>query len=145
MTELVIRYVHFVGLISLSSMLVVQNLMMTKTLDRHWFKKLLIIDGVYGFSAMLTLSAGLGLWLWFGKPSEFYTNNIIFQIKLSLFLLVAIMSIPATVFFIKNRNIKEPTIEVPPFILRLKRVEIGILVVIPMLAVLMARGIGLGS
>jgi putative membrane protein len=126
-------------------MLVVQNLMMTKTLDRHWLKKLVIIDGVYGFSAMVTLFAGSALWLWVGKPSEFYSINIIFQIKLTLFLVVAFMSIPATVFFIRNRKTNEPIIEIPTHIRRLKRMEVGLLVFIPMLAILMARGIGLGS
>lgn len=141
MEELVVRYAHFIGIMMLSSMLVAENIMIAKHLESSSIKRLVIIDGLYGFAAVLTLGAGLMLWLSVGKPKEFYTANMIFHIKLTLFVLVALISAIPTFFLIKNR--KADSISVPGYIILIKRIELALIAVIPMLAVLMARGVGL--
>ncbi len=144
MDEIIVRYFHFIGIIILSSMLVAENVLIAKELENRVVKKLATIDGLYGIGAVLTLIAGLLLWLYVGKSKEFYTYNTIFHIKLGLFLFVGIMSIIPTIFLLKNRRSDLPVILVPNHILTIKRLELILLLIIPLLAVLMARGIGNG-
>ena len=95
-------------------------------------------------SAVAVLFIGLVLWLWVGKPAEFYSTNPVFHVKLGLFLVVFLLSLYPTIFFFKNRKSEEEVIQVPKAIVTLLRLEIILLVPIPILATLMARGIGLG-
>ncbi len=143
MDYVLVRYVHFLGIITLAFMLVAENLLLAKQLKAEVVKKLAIIDGIYGLGAVITLLAGLSLWLWIGKPKEFYSENIIFHFKLGLFFLIAIMSVIPTVFFLRHRNSLNDIINVPSYIIIIKRVEIGLLLILPILAMLMAQGVGL--
>lgn len=142
MEELLVRYLHFIGFIILSATLVGEHLLLSKEMDLKSFKKLAILDAVYGVSALITLSFGLILWLFVGKPSEFYSLNKLFHLKLTLFGLVAILSIFPTVYFLRHRKTKQQVIELPSYIINIVRLEIVLVALIPLLAVLMARGIG---
>lgn len=142
MLEIFIRYTHFIGIFCLAAMLISENIMLNKQLSRQEFIKLVRIDSLYGLSAMVTLIAGLLLWLWVGKPSEFYSSNPVFHTKLGLFILVALLSVVPTVFFVKNRNITESEILVPGYVVLLARIQLIFLLILPALAVLMARGYG---
>lgn len=107
-------------------------------------KRLSTIDAVYGIAAVILLTAGLTLWLGgIGKPTEFYSRNWVFQLKIALFVVVGILSIFPTVFFIKGRKKKENIVQVPKSIFWIIRTELLILFLIPLLAGLMSRGIGL--
>jgi putative membrane protein len=99
---------------------------------------------VYGIAALTLLTAGLTLWLGsFGKPAEFYTKNWLFHTKITLFAVIGILSIYPTVFFIKNRK-GNPVekIKIPKSVFWMLRFELLLLFIIPLLAVLMAHGIG---
>ncbi|WP_252738525.1 DUF2214 family protein [Saccharophagus degradans] len=98
---------------------------------------------VYGSFALFVLAMGLTLWLWVGKPSSFYNTNWILHLKVSLFVLVGIISVVPTLFFIKQRDLQAELIDVPKRIITIVRIELCILVVIPLLAVLMDHGVGL--
>lgn len=142
MVEIFIRYAHFVGIFLLASMLIVENILLSNVLSKKELGKLVVIDGIYGASAIITLVAGLLLWLSVGKPSEFYSGNPIFHVKLGLFILVALLSIAPTVFLLKNRNTQQNEIAVPNYILLVAKIEVTTLLVLPLLAVFMARGYG---
>ena len=83
------------------------------------------------------------LWFTGAKPSDFYTNNPVFHAKLSLFVVVGLLSIYPTVFFMRNRKNEAETLAVPVGVIRVLRMELVLLVFIPVLAFLMARGVGL--
>ncbi len=101
------------------------------------------IDAVYGLAAVTLLGVGLTLWLGgIGKPSIYYTRNWIFILKISLFTTIGLLSIYPTIFFLKNRGSKKEKIEIPPAIFWMLRFELLILFIIPLLAGLMARGVG---
>lgn len=141
MEELLIRYGHFLGIIILSSMLMTQNVLITNKLDNRWYRKLAIIDGIYGLSAVVVLTTGLLLWWSVGKPSAFYAGNPLFHLKLGIFIVVALLSAIPTYFFVRNRN-STADVQIPKHVLVIKRIEIVLLLSLPLLAVFMARGIG---
>lgn len=142
MDDVFVRYIHFIGIILLASMLVTENVLMSRKLDGGNLKKLVRIDSLYGLGAIITFSAGLALWLWVGKPKAFYSANPVFHAKMGAFVLMALLSILPTLFIMRNRNKINEVIDIPVYILVIKRVELAFLLAIPLLAVLMARGIG---
>ena len=140
-----IRLLHFAAILVLAGALVIENMALKAEINAEDARNLARVDGIYGLSAVLTFLFGLTLWLWVGKPSTFYSGNPLFQIKLGLFLLLALLSIYPTVFFIKHRRSEAESIKVPKAVGVLIKLELVLLVFIPVLAFLMARGIGLAA
>ncbi len=143
MAEIIVRYFHFFGIILLSSMLITQNVLLTKNINRETILRLSRIDTLYGLGAIITLLCGLLLWFAVGKSAAYYNTNPLLHIKVSLFVLIGLLSIPPTIFLNRNRRRHEPNIEIPNKIIRIKRLELLGLLIMPLLAVLIARGIGL--
>jgi putative membrane protein len=142
--EIFLRYLHFVSIFAIVGTLVSEHLLLKKELTRNEIGRLAKIDAVYGIAALTLLIVGLVLWLGgVGKPAVYYTKNWVFHTKLTLFLIIGLLSIYPTVFFIKNQkgDLNE-RIEVPKIIFWSLRFELLLLLVIPLLAGLMAHGVG---
>ena len=144
-TEILLRYLHFVSIFAIVSCLVSEHLFLKKELTRAQITRLSRIDAVYGIAALCLLGAGLTLWLGsFGKPAVFYSKNWIFHTKLTLFICVGLLSIYPTIFFIKNRKGNpDEVVKIPKVIFWMLRFELLFVFTIPLLAGLMAKGIGL--
>lgn len=143
-TEIILRYLHFVSIFAIVSSLVSEHLLLKKKLTRAEIGRISKVDAVYGIAALTLLGAGLTLWLsGIGKPAIYYSKNWIFHTKITLFLLVGLLSIYPTVFFIKNsKGNPQDVIEVPKAVSWMLRIEIFLLFIIPLLAGLMAHGVG---
>jgi putative membrane protein len=143
--EITLRYLHFISIFAIVSTLVVEHLLLKNKMTRSELSRLARIDAVYGIAALVLLGAGLYLWLGsIGKPAVFYTNNWIFISKISLFTVVGLLSIYPTVFFIKNRKGQpDESIKIPNAIFWMLRIELLLIFIIPLLAGLMSKGIGL--
>jgi len=143
--EITLRYLHFISIFAIVSTVVAEHLLLKPQMTRAELNRLSLIDAVYGLASLVLLGAGLTLWLGaIGKPSEFYTNNWIFITKISLFLCVGLLSLYPTIFFIKNRKGQpEESIKIPGAIFWMLRIELLLIFIIPLLAGLMSKGIGL--
>ncbi len=141
---LLARYLHLVSIFLVVGTLFFEAVFVKDVMSKKDIQKISRIDGLYGFAAILVV--GIGLWMWLGpigKPSEFYSYNWIFHTKVGLFITVGLLSIYPTVFFIKNRKGEDDElVKVPSLVKNMIYLEVGILFLIPLLAVLMARGIG---
>jgi putative membrane protein len=138
---LIVRYLHYVGIFLVVSSLFFEAVFVTKEMSAKELKLLTKIDGLYGLGAILT--TGMGVWMWLGdlgKPSDFYGDNWIFVLKFSLFIVVGLLSIYPTIFFITNAKLKE-TVQVPAIIKKFIYIELAIVFFMPWLAGLVARGI----
>jgi putative membrane protein len=142
--EIVLRYIHFISIFAITSSLVAEHLLLRKQMTRAEIGRVARIDAVYGIGALTLLCAGLTLWLGgFGKPSVYYTMNWIFLTKISLFAVIGLLSIYPTVFFLKNRKGDQvENIPIPAKVFMMLRLELVLLAIIPLLAGMMARGIG---
>ncbi len=142
--EIFFRYLHFITLFALFGALVSEHLLLKDQMTPREIRRLSIIDAIYGLAALVTIGAGLMLWLGVGNIAEFYTKNGIFHLKLGLVILLAILSIAPTLFFLKNRKSNHPDqlITVPKYVKMLIRMELLLLLIIPLCAVLMAKGQG---
>ena len=143
-TEIFLRYLHFISIFTIVGALVSEHLLLKRELTRAEVKRLSRVDAVYGLAALTLLGVGLTLWLsGIGKPAAFYSRNWIFHTKLTCFLLVGLLSIYPTVFFIKNgKGDPSERIAIPKIVLMMLRLELVLLVIIPLLAGLMAKGVG---
>lgn len=142
MEELLIRYFHFLSIIVLASALVGEHLLLSKKMPINVFKKVIVLDAIYGLSAIMTLVSGLLLWLSFGKPSEFYSSNHMFHIKLALFVVIALLSIFPTVYFLRHLKTQKKTISLPRYVITIVRIELCMFLLLPLLGVLIAKGVG---
>jgi putative membrane protein len=142
--EIILRYFHFISIFAIVGALVSEHLLLKKELTRAEIGRIARIDAVYGIAALTLVCAGLTLWFsGVGKPAIYYSKNWIFHLKITCFATIGLLSIFPTIFFIKNRkgNPSE-TVAIPKSVFWMLRFELLLLVVIPLLAGLMARGIG---
>lgn len=143
--EILLRYLHFISVITLSGTLIAEFFLLSKVLSKKEIRLLGRIDAVYGISALILLGVGLTLWLGgYGKPTEFYSENPTFHLKLGLFVLIGLISIYPTVFFIKQgKGESEDQVEIPRMVRWSLNAELILLACIPLLAGLMAKGINI--
>lgn len=146
MIEIVIRTLHFVSVLTLVAAVVVQHWGLRRVMTRTEIGRLQRMDIVYAISVVGVLATGFLQWLAVGKPADFYTANGVFHIKLALFLVVGLISIYPSIFFSRNRKGDPDTqVTMPRLIVWSVRTELILLFAMPLLATLMARGIGLSS
>jgi putative membrane protein len=144
MAEALVTYLHYLGFMVLFAALVAQHLLFVTEANPQQIKRLFILDGMYGGAAILVLLTGLGKVFWVGKPAIFYAQNGLFHAKVTLFVIVALLSIWPTLVFFKARkrsaNLPSDTLMPLPAKIRLvQRIELLAVVLLPLLAVFMAR------
>ena len=146
--DAVLAYLHFTAIFLLFSFLTTQVVLMRAPLDARTIRLLGRVDLGYGLSAGATLLTGM-LRLGFGaKGADFHLNNWPVYAKLGLFLAVGLISVKPTLEFIKWRRALEhdaawqlPAAE-QAAMRRLVMIEIHLAALIPVFAVMMARGLG---
>lgn len=143
MAYVVLKYLHIIAAMTLFATLVIEHMFLKREMSPRELARIATVDMIYGLSAGVVLIAGLLLWFVVGKPPAFYSLNPVFHSKVALFVLVGLLSIYPTVFFIKNRRATTPVVELPKSIIMIVRFELLLLLLIPLLAVIMAQGYGL--
>lgn len=143
-SEQIFRYIHFSGLLLLAGTLISEWILLGPSASRRELNRLARIDLAYGLASIVAVAGGLTLWLGeVGKPSAFYSNNPIFITKVVMVIIVGLLSLPPTVFFIRHRKGEpEEIIPIPTFVRWCVHLEVAFLLIVPLLAVLMARGTG---
>ncbi len=115
-------------------------------LDRPAVERLTLADGLYGLSSGLVLVAGTTRVVFGAKGWMFYVGNPVFWVKIGVFLLIAILSVRPTFTFLRwRKTLREGGIigaDQTAAIRRWVHAEVILLMLIPIAAALMARGIG---
>jgi len=149
MQDFVLAAFHHVAVFALVIVLGTELVLMRPGLDAAGVARLGRLDAAYGGLAGLVLVAGL-LRVVFGAAGwEYYVGNWAFWTKMGLFALVGLISVIPTMAIVRWR--KRLAVE-PGFapsgaeVLRPRRLihlQAGLLLLIPVAAAAMARGIGL--
>ncbi|GEM_PF-188954 len=139
----IFRLLHYLAILVLAITLIIENRAISPTISDEEAINLVKVDNIFRISAFLVAVFGVILWLGVGKPEAFYGMNLFFQIKIVLFAFAAPLSVYPTFYFFKVRRDRLPENAVPSLVRLLMKLELLLLVIIPMLAYLMARGIGL--
>jgi putative membrane protein len=148
MAEAIAAYLHYLSIFLLFALLSLEHRLFKLPLDLPRARSLMRIDGAYGLSAGLVLLTGAARVLWFAKGLDYYLHNALFHAKLGLFILVGLLSILPTRMFIgwrsalKAGQVPQPSARQGTLVIRVIRLELLLLLIIPLLAALMARGFG---
>ena len=143
-TELAVRYLHFASILTLVGAVLAQHWGLRSTLTRRQVGRLQRMDVIYAVSVVVVLATGFLQWLAVGKPAAFYSPNPVFHTKITLFLIVGRLSAYPGVFLARQRKGEaDETVAVPPLVVWSIRGELLLRFAMPLLATLMARGIGL--
>jgi putative membrane protein len=122
------------------------NLKKELSLNEAW--KIVIADAVYGISATVVLVTGILRVIYFGKGTVYYLSNPVFYAKVVVFIVVGLLSLYPTISFIgwvkSLQQGQAPKLELLKLnrLIWLIRIELLGFTLIPLLAAIMARGIG---
>ena len=145
MTMVLFNFGHFLGLAAFVAALAVELALFNRRVDGRTARRLAVADLVYGLAAALVIATGLLKVFAGDKPAAYYGHNALFHVKMTVFLLVFLMSIYPTMQFIRNRRAADSEIvEYPAVVGTLVRIELAVTTLLPLLAVMMARGFGIG-
>ena len=143
-----LAYLHYAAFITLFAFLTVQAMLLRTTLDERLVRLLGRADVWAAGAAAATLltgflRAGLG-----AKGGDFYFGAWPIYVKIALFVVVGLMTIKPTLAYIRWRRAYEhdPKYAVPAAehaaMRKLVMIEVHIGALIPVVAVIMARGLG---
>ncbi|MBS0431832.1 MAG: DUF2214 family protein [Proteobacteria bacterium] len=146
--DALLSYAHFLAIFALAWFLGRQWLLLRAGHAALEVESLVRVDLGYFVSAGAVLLTGLGRLFLGAKPLAFYTHNASFHALIGLFVLVGLVSILPTMSFQRWRRYRrdDAAYEIPAgewrWIRALVFLELCGLAVLPLPAVLMARGIG---
>lgn len=149
MASALIAYLHYVAMMSIAVILVVEYMICMPGMTGTRIRQLARIDLFYMIAAILALGSGAARVVWFGKGAAFYLHNPVFYVKLALFVAVGLISVPPTLQYLRwLRGVKAGAAKVAADyqvqrVRRLVLVELVLFALIPLMATLMARGIGI--
>ncbi|WP_312960588.1 DUF2214 family protein [Stutzerimonas nitrititolerans] len=144
----VAAYLHFLAIFLLVALLVLEHQLFRLPLTLERARSLFRIDLMFGIAAGLVLITGAARALRYGKGLDYYLHNSLFHAKIGLFVLVALLSIYPTVTFLgwrgalKAGELPTVTARTGRWVTLFIRVELLVLLSIPLLATSMARGFG---
>ena len=143
MPEYLTTYLHYLGYAVLVAALVLELFLLRPQLDAATARRLALADLAYGLAAVLMLVTGLLRVVAGSKPAAYYAHNWLFHLKVTLFLVIVGLSVYPTLRFVKQRRLPPGAGAVyPAAVRRLVTAELILALLLPLLAVLMARGYG---
>ena len=148
-TSAVFAFLHFVAVFGIFATLFLEWQTMSPAPTHAEALRLQRCDRLYGQFAMLLVVVGLLRVYFFEKGKAFYFGNPVFNAKMTLFVLVGLVSIYPTIRFIKwraaTRQGAAPVVSAGEYrrIMMSLRTELLLLLGTALCASLMARGVGL--
>ncbi len=143
-----LAYLHFSAVFVLFAFLTVEVMLARGTLGEGQVRMLCRVDLWYLGAAVAALATGLARAIWGAKGWAFYAGDWAFHAKLTAFVVVGALSVPPTLAFLRwrRRAGSDPGFVVPEDERkRLRRYlmwEVHVAALIPLLAVIMSRGLG---
>ena len=144
-----VAYVHYLSFMLCFAALVVERRLIKPSPDRREATAMVITDIVYGIAALALLVSGIFRVIHFGQGSDFYTQNPLFWWKVGLYLSVGGLSLYPTVTYIlwaiplRKGELPQVSEALASRLAWIINIELVGFASIPLLATLMARGVGL--
>jgi putative membrane protein len=145
--DAILAYLHYIAIIMLFAFLSVQLVLIRRALDGATIRLLGRLDLVYAGSSLAVLVTGFLRAVYGAKGPDFYFNAWPIYAKIGLFLAVGIISIKPTLVFIQWKRAldHDPAWQVSAGeqrrIRRLITIEVHLAALIPLIAVIMSRGL----
>ena len=144
-----VAYVHYLSFMICFGALLYERISIKQDLNREEAISMVIADIIYGIAGIALLISGIYRVIKFGQGSEFYTENPIFWIKIIAFALVGSLSLYPTIIYVlwaiplSKGSLPRITKNLVSRLKLIINFELVGFASIPLLATLMARGVGL--
>ncbi len=144
-----VAYVHYLSFMLCFGALVLERRLIRPDPDRRDATLMVITDVVYGVAALGLLLSGIARVLHFGQGSAFYTENPLFWWKVGTYLAVGGLSLYPTITYIlwaiplRKGELPKVSEALANRLRWILNIELVGFATIPLLATLMARGVGL--
>lgn len=140
-------YLHYLAIIVTVSFLVAEMVVCRPGLTAEHVRLLPRLDIIFFAAALAALATGLLRLFAYGKGLWFYLPNPVFHVKMALYVAIALVSIKPTLTYMRwSRTLAAggppPGPAEVAAVRRLIHLEVGLVALMPLMAVLMARGIG---
>jgi putative membrane protein len=141
--DAVLASVHHLFVFSLVAVLFSELVLASGDPDAARLRQLGRLDSAYGLLSMGIVAAGFLRAAYGAKGWAFYAHNPVFWTKIGVFIVVGLLSIVPTVRFIRWRKAGViPDTAAMQSTRQWMLAEVALVAVIPVIAVLMARGVG---
>jgi len=147
-SEAIAAYAHYLSIFLTLALLAAEFVLFRPAMSATTVALLPRLDLAYLFGAIAIVVTGLLRVFFFAKGAEYYAANYVFWIKMAMFVAVALLSLPPTFAFMRNRTAAAGgalTLDAAAYrrTRRFLHAELGIFFLIPLAAALMARGFGI--
>ena len=146
--EAILAYLHLLAILTMVVFVSSEAaLCRVQWLNAAVVERLAKVDRVYGIAAIMVLATGVARTVWGVKGTSWYWTNPLLHIKLTLFIVIGIVSIFPTLTYIRWRKTVRASGALPAEAeirktRKLVMVQAHLLAVIPLVAVFLARGFG---
>ena len=146
--EAILAYLHLLAILTMVVFISSEAaLCRVQWLNAAVVERLAKVDLVYGIAAIMVLATGVARTVWGVKGSSWYWTNPLLHVKLTLFIVVGVISIFPTMTYFRWRKTLRSTGALPAEadILKTRKlvmVQAHLIALIPLVAVFLARGFG---
>ena len=146
--EAILAYLHLLAILTMVVFIASEAaLCRVEWLNAAVVERLAKVDLVYGIAAVAVLATGVARTWWGVKGTAWYWTNPLLHIKLTLFIVIGIVSIFPTLTYIRWRKTVRASGALPAEAeirktRKLVMVQAHLIAVIPLFAVFLARGFG---
>jgi putative membrane protein len=144
--EALMAYLHYLAMLLIAGFLVGELVLCHAGMSATEVRLLARIDITFFAAALLAAATGLGRLFFWAKGPDFYLPNPLFWLKMALYVVIAALSARPTIQFIRwNRGARRGALPSTAQIVAVRRLihlELALLALIPLVAVLVARGVG---
>jgi len=142
-------FLHHIAAFVLFSAIIVEFVVIRDELTVRTAQRLIRTDAVVGISAAAVLVIGILRVVFFEKGTDYYMHSVPFMVKITLFVLIALLSIYPTMKFLSWRSAvkqgKPPAVDAGT-VIRIRmalHIELTGIAVLILMAAMMARGVGM--
>jgi len=146
--EAVLAYLHLLAILTMVVFISSEAaLCRVQWLNAAVVERLARVDTVYGIAALMVLATGVARTVLGIKGTAWYWTNPLLHVKLTLFIVVGVISIFPTLTYVRWRKALRATGTLPgeaeiSKTRKLVMVQAHLIAVIPLVAVFLARGFG---
>jgi putative membrane protein len=148
LSQAIAAYAHYLSIFITLALLASELALFRPHMEARTVRLLPRLDLLYLLAVVAIIVTGLLRLFFFAKGAAFYAASEFFWIKMGLFAIVGLLSLPPTVAFLATRKAAAgQSVDLAPE--RFYRIrsfivaELGVFALIPLAATLMARGLSL--
>ncbi|MFT4267333.1 MAG: DUF2214 family protein [Xenophilus sp.] len=146
--EAILAYLHILAILTMVVFISSEAaLCRVEWMNAKVVERLARVDLVYGIAAVAVLATGVARTVWGVKGTSWYWTHPLLHVKLTLFVIVGVMSVFPTLSYLRwRRRLRaDGTLPAEAEVRRTRRlvmVQAHLIALIPLFAVFLARGFG---